>query len=695
MPDFVLEIGFEEMPARFLAPLTRELEENIKSLLLREMIKFESVQAFSTPRRLCACVVGIASRQDSRLETVTGPPASIAFDQDGNLTKAGQGFARSQQVDADVLFRRQTDKGEYLAVEKTVGGKSSLEVLPGICQETIRGFNFPKKMRWSDSFTFGRPVRWILAMLDQETLIFNVSDIQSGALTFGHRVLGAGPFKLSSASEYFSVLKEKGRVVLNPAERMDIIRDRASLLAGEVGGRIVENDNLVKETSNLVEFPNPVLGRFAQKYLELPREVLLTSMETHQKSFGLAGNDNKLMPYFLTVINNDPQDINLVRKGWERVLKARLEDAMFFWNADKSVSIDERQAELDRVVFMAALGSMGDKSRRLEKIAGYICDVLGMANKANVRQAALLCKSDLVSEMVGEFADLQGIMGGIYAQLSGYDQEISRAIYEHYLPHGPESDLPETMAGAIVSLADKADNLVGCFGLNMAPTGAADPYALRRQSLGIIRIILEHGLDLDLRRLFDFCGKSYAGAKWKQDLYLAKENLIQFMSARLKVYWQGRGYDGKIVEAVIQAGCENILQTENRLKALLQFSRHPDYEAAVLTFKRIDNIIRKQGMDAGVELCEEYSSGLLQDDYETRLARRIDEVLADWEEQWQNADFEGLFDRLHTLRPAVDDFFDNVMVMCEDQKLRQNRINMLNILSKKLGTLADFSALQV
>ncbi|MFP4324562.1 MAG: glycine--tRNA ligase subunit beta [Desulfonatronovibrio sp.] len=695
MPDFVLEIGFEEMPARFLASLSKELKENSETYLQQGMINYQSIEIYSTPRRLCAYISNMAAVQESKQELITGPPASIAFDQENKLTKAGAGFARSQRVEEGDLFRHQTDKGEYLAVNKTFGGKDTIDVLPEICRQLVSKFNFPKKMRWADKFAFGRPIRWILAMLDKKTVDFTVSDVSSGSLTFGHRVLGPGPFELSTASDYFQTVENRGRIVLDPEKRRDMIRSKADLLAREVDGEIVKNEDLVWETSNLVEFPNPVLGKFDQKYLELPREVLLTSMETHQKSFGVTDLDNSLLPYFLTVINNDPQDIGLVRKGWERVLKARLEDAMFFWNTDKAESIESRQEKLERVVFLASLGSMGDKSRRLKKISGYICDQLGREDKETVTQAAFLCKNDLVSEMVGEFADLQGIMGGIYAGLAGYNDSISRAVYEHYLPHGPESDLPETIAGAIVSIADKADNLLGCFGLKKIPTGATDPYALRRQALGIIRIVLKFRLDLNLRQLFTFCSRAYCNVEWKEDLYLTRENLIQFICARLKAYWQGKGYDGKIVDAVLQAGSENILTAEKRLAALVRFSRDPSFEAAVLTFKRIDNIIQKQGKDSGIELQEEYRSHLFQDDYETRLARKIEEVLADWEQQWDQGDFEALFDRLHDLRPVVDEFFDNVMVMCDDRKLRQNRLNMLNILSKKLGSLADFSALQV
>ncbi|WP_028574450.1 glycine--tRNA ligase subunit beta [Desulfonatronovibrio hydrogenovorans] len=695
MSDFVLEIGFEEMPARFLPVLTRNLKVSFMALLDREMIKYQKVESYSTPRRLSVHAYAVSAVQEKKEELVTGPPVSIAFDAQNSLTKAGIGFARSQQVDVSDLFRHPTEKGEYLAVKKIIGGKKTLKVLPDICAQAVNGLVFPKKMRWADSFTFGRPIRWILALFDDQPVDFSISDIQSGSVTFGHRVLGPGPWEVGHASEYFDILSGQGKVVLDPEKRKEMISTDTAGLAAEIGGNVVENQGLIKETSYLVEFPKVVLGGYDRKYLELPREVLLTSMETHQKSFGLADEAGNLLPYFLTVINNDPLDLDLVRKGWERVLKARLEDAMFFWNADRAITAEERLKMLDRVVFLASLGTMGDKSRRLEKISGFICDDLGESRKADIRKAALICKSDLVSEMVGEFPDLQGIMGGIYSSLEGYGQDISKAVYDHYLPLGPDSPLPSDIAGAIVSLADKADNLTGCFGLNLIPTGAADPYALRRQALGMIRIILDQGLDIDLRKLFHFCSRSYSGVKWKLDLYQAQESLLQFMSARLKSLWQGRGVDGKIVDAVIQAGSENILVAEKRLDSLLRFSTHPDFEAAVLTFKRIDNIVRKQGREDGVELQDDFNPELLQDAQEVALGRHIQEVVKDWDEQWNRKEFDLLFARLHELRPLIDDFFDGVMVMCDDQNLRQNRLNMLNTLSKRLGSLADFSALQV
>ena len=695
MPEFVMEIGFEEMPARFLEVLTRDFENNLSRNLHAHMLDCEKIMALSTPRRLCAYICGLDRVQKQKQEVLFGPPVSIGLDQDNNPTRAGLGFARSQQVDVSELIVRETEKGTYLAVQKTVGGKNSEHILPEICANAVKELGFSKKMRWSGPFTFGRPIRWILALLDEQVIDFQISDVRSSFLTYGHRVLGPGPFKISRASDYFKVIREQGKVVLDSASRQEIIQSGSKRLAESIKGLIIANDALVRENVNLAEYPRPILGRFDSIYLELPREVLLTSMQTHQKSFGLNDEHGKVLPYFVAVINNNPDDPALIRKGWERVLKARLEDARFFWEADKAASFDEWLEKLEKVVFLAPLGSMAEKARRLERVSGYLCDNLHIAEKKDVQTAALICKTDLVSEMVGEFPDLQGIMGGIYAAHAGYNDNIARAVYEHYLPLGPEFAPPSSSEGAIVSLADKADNLAGCFGLDMLPSGAADPYALRRQALGMIRIILEHGLKINLKDLLSFSCRTYIEVEWKQDPDQALEKLLQFFAARLKAYWQSRGIDNKLVEAVIQSGFLDILSAEHRLLALRDFSRHHEFEAAVLTFKRVDNIIRKQAGAAGVALSEGYDPDLLQEDHELKLDRAIKEIMSDWDMLWKSEEFKELFAKLHALRPYVDGFFDHVMVMCDDVNLRQNRINMLNFLAKKFEKLADFSALQV
>lgn len=695
MPDFVLEIGFEEMPARFLRQITIDFRQALDRELESHMLDHGQVRTWSTPRRLCAYVSGLSEVQTSKEEIVTGPPVAVGLDEQGGYTKAGQGFARSQQVDVQELMIQETEKGRYLAVQKKVGGAQTRDILPQICTEAVNSLGFPKKMRWWDRFTFGRPIRWILAKMDEQVIDFQIADVKSADMTYGHRVLGPGPFRVDQAKDYFRIIREEAGVILDFQERKDIITSEASNLAREIQGKVVENEKLAGENANLAEFPGPVLGSFDPGYLELPREVLLTSMESHQKSFGVVDDEDRLLPSFVAVINNRPDSRGLIRKGWERVLKARLEDARFFWNSDKAASFDEWMQKLEKVVFMAPLGSMGEKSRRLERISGFLCDRLQSADKKDVQKAAFICKADLVSEMVGEFADLQGIMGGIYASHAGYNDNVARAVYEHYLPLGPDSDTPSTPEGALVSLADKMDNLVGCFGLDMLPTGAADPYALRRQALGVTRIIIKHALRLDIQDLISFTAKSYTGATWKQDPEQALEKLMQFFSARLKAYWQGQGFQGKLVDAVLQSGFSDIYAAQGRLDAIREFSLDENFEAAVLTYKRVDNIIRKQAGDAGVSLKQDYDPGLLQEDLEIKLDRAIREIMTDWDTLWQNEDFSSLFNKLNALRPSVDAFFDHVMVMCQDEKLRQNRLGLLNSLSLKFKKLADFSALQV
>ncbi|WP_291321320.1 glycine--tRNA ligase subunit beta [Desulfonatronospira sp.] len=693
MPDFVLEVGFEEMPARFLKALTHDFRQSLMQELESQMLDCENIQAWATPRRLSAYVFQVAQYQIRKEDVITGPPVAIGLDQENRPTKAGLGFARSQQVDVQELMIQDTEKGGYLAVKKTVGGRPAREILPQVCEKVIISLGFPKKMRWWDRFTFGRPVRWILAKMDGLNIEFQIADTKSGNITYGHRVLGPGPYRVDQAADYFRIVRDQAQVILNFQERKDIILKESANLARAEGGSIIANDRLADENANLTEFPVPIMGSFDSMYLELPREVLLTSMESHQKSFGVLDGQGRIMPNFVAVINNRPDPGGIIKKGWERVLKARLEDARFFWNVDKSTSFDQWMQKLEKVVFLAPLGSMGEKSRRLERICGFLCDKLQLPDKKDIQTAGRICKADLVSEMVGEFADLQGIMGGIYASHAGYNDKVARAVYQHYLPLGPESDLPSTTEGAIVSLADKVDNLVGCFGLDMLPSGAADPYALRRQSLGMIRIVLGRGLRLDMENLISFTARNYEGVDWKQDPEQALEKLLHFFSIRLKTYWQGQGYEGKLVDAVLHSGFSDMYAAEKRLQAILDFSLDENFEAAVLTYKRVDNIIRKQAQ--GVDLSLDYQPGLLQEEQEINLDRAIKEIMSDWEDLWQKEDFRALFAKLNALRPSVDAFFDHVMVMCDDEKLRQNRLRLLNYLSLKFKKLADFSALQV
>ena len=695
MARFVLEIGVEEMPARFLSSLAKELKDLFFQKLQDTKIQFSDVSSYATPRRLVVYINDLAPFQDEEEQVIIGPPVKIALDENNKPTRAGSGFARSQGVDIEDTFVLDTDKGQYLAVRKKIGGAATYDILPEICVQVISALTFPKKMRWAGDFTFGRPIRWLLALMDDKEVKFQVADLESGQLTYGHRVMGPGPFTVNSARDYFQIIESQGRVVLDFENRKKIIREQGDKLATEVNGQVAWKSTLLDQVANLVEYPEPVLGRFDPEYLELPQEVLLTSMETHQKSFGLRDENGRLLPYFLTIINIDPEDLDLVRKGWERVLKARLEDARFFWEADCRTPLKVWLDELEKVIFLAPLGSMGDKSRRLQRLAAHLAGLIFPDMEKDLARAGRLAKTDLVSEMVGEFPDLQGIMGGIYARLKGESEAVSRAVSEHYLPAGQDSPIPQSKEGALLAIADKIDTMVGCFGLKMIPTGAADPYALRRQALGVIRIILGHDLFLSLSELIDYTFAGYENVEWKISFEELKQELLNFFGQRLKAYWTGQGYATRVVDAVLGAGFDNIKIAFVRLKALADFSQKSYFEQAVLTFKRADNIIRKQGEKLGEKFTGDFNFSLLEEPAEKNLAEKIGDLVQVWEKLWLDQDFAGLFELLLELRPVVDEFFDHVMVMCEDKDLRLNRLNLLFALTSRLSKLADFSALQV
>lgn len=696
MAKFVLEIGTEELPARFLPGLESSLEELFGNALKREWIDFTEIQTYTTPRRLVVWVPELSDIQAEREDIIIGPPVGIAYDADGQISKAGLGFAKKQGLGPESLFVHKSEKGEYLAIKKRLGGQKSSLLLPDICTNLLNNLSFPNKMHWESSgLTFGRPIRWLLALMDTEVIPFQAASIVADRYTRGHRVLGPGPWEIPSAEVFFEILYEKGRVVLDVAKRKEIVRRRGDDLAKEHKGNVIWNIGLLDEVANLVEYPKPILGSFDRSYLKLPREVLLTSMERHQKCFGIEDEYGHMLPYFLCTLNIEPKDENLVKTGWERVLKARLEDAAFFWKTDTSTSLQKWVDELYKVVFIGPLGSMGEKTQRLQEICRYMAKKINPESEREVVRAAQLAKTDLVSEMVGEFAELQGIMGGIYARQKGESDVVSRAIYEHYLPTGQDSPVPQSLAGAILSIAEKGDNLVGCFGLNMIPSGTHDPYALRRQSLGILRIVLTHELRFSLTALFQKVYEIYGHKEWKLSSDELIGNLLDFFSHRIRAYYANQGFETKIVEAALGAGFADVFSFHNRLMALLRFSREEDFENAVLSFKRIDNILRKQGNESGQDIDGQYDNNRLMESQEKELVEFWERISPRWDELWKEEDFDNLFALLWDLRPFVDNFFDQVMVMADDHQLRRNRLNILKNIVNKLGRLAEFAALQV
>ena len=699
MATFVLEIGFEELPARFLASLEEQAAGAMRAALEERHLAFEDLAVAVTPRRAAVTVTGLADVQPVREEEVLGPPARIAYGPDGAPTKAATGFAAGQGVDVGALYPVQTEKGEYLAATVRTGGNAASDVLAELCPDLILGLSFPKRMHWGAYDTlFARPLRWVLALLDDAVVPFSVGPLESGRVTYGHRVHGPGPFEIAAATAYASVIGEQGHITLHGADRRATIIDRGNALALDAGGRVLWKDSLLDEVQGLAEHPVPLLGAIDPAYLELPREVLLTSMESHQKSFGLEGPDGALMPYFLTVLNMTPPDADLVRRGWERVLRARLEDARFFWKSDLAANFDDWRASLDKVTFLAPLGSMGDKTRRLAQLCRWLSQAVAdtEGEKTDPEQAAragLLSKADLVSGMVGEFDTLQGIMGGIYAAKKGEPAAVSAALAEQYLPAGPDTPIPASMTGAIVSMADKADTLAGCFGLGMIPTGAADPYALRRCALGIARIMLEKGLRFDVAALFEQAVELYGDRNWKVQPPENLAKLCEFFSARVRNMFLGQGEDTLLVEAVTNVDALDVWAAARRLDALRAMSRSADFDQSVQTFKRVANIIRKQAEGASMP-DGNWVAGLFTEQAERELADAVSDFNSRFAALEREHDYPALFGLLAGMRPAVDAFFEGVMVMAEDPAVRANRLNLLAALLKPLSQLADFAALQ-
>ncbi|MBD5553102.1 MAG: glycine--tRNA ligase subunit beta [Desulfovibrio sp.] len=693
MARFVLEIGAEEVPARFLASAEEALVKTVEENLRAANLGFDKIAAMSTPRRLVLTVDGLPELQPETETVIAGPPVAIAYDAAGAPTKALTGFAAANQIAPGAVFRQKTDKGEYIVCRKKSGGLPTRDALAAMLPQIITGLPFAKRMRWGSHDTqYARPLRWILALLDDQVVPFTVGPVASGRQTMGHRVHGPGPFEVGRSQDYEKVAADNCRITVDPKQRRELIMTTGNELASAAGGKALWKDSLLEEVCGLVEHPVPLLADFDPSYLEIPAEVLLTSMETHQKSFGVAGPDGKLLPHFLTVLNLTPTDAAVVKKGWERVLRARLEDARFFWRADLGAKFDDWLARLDQVIFIGPLGSMGEKSRRLAQLCEWLAWRLAPENlePAKAARAGLLAKADLVSAMVGEFDTLQGIMGGIYAEKAGEAPEVARALQEQYLPAGPDSPLPTTPAGAILSIADKADTLAGCFGLNMIPTGAADPNGLRRCALGIIRILIDRDWRLNTNDLFARAAELYGDRKWKLDKAEAAARLQEFFQERLRRYFMSRGYDTLLVDAVIAADASNPADAKARLDAMAAFATSGQFLQAAQTLKRVENMGRK----AETRSCD-YREDLLSDAAEKELGACLAALLPKLDAQISKGEYQQALASLTELAQPVGKFFDEVLVLCDAEDLKANRLKLLNAIGSRFGKIAQFSLLQV
>ncbi len=700
--QLVFEIGVEELPARFCEPALEQIEAMFRERAEELRVGFDSLRTLATPRRLTLLVDGLADKQTDLEEERTGPPAKIAF-RDGEPTKAAIGFARGQGVDVADLYTVDTDKGEYLAAKVFEAGAPTTELLPQVLDDIIAKLHFPKSMRWAErTERFARPVRWILAVADGQIVPVSFAGVDSSNITRGHRFAAPEAFEVTDIDSYLDGLSN-AHVVVDPEDRRQQIVEGLQAIADDIGGTLVEDPELVDEVTFLVEEPHAIAIKFGDEYLELPDEVLTSSMRSHQRYFSIADESGESLISVCGVIYNTPVTTpEQVYDGNLRVLKARLDDARFFWEKDLKTALDARVDKLTDVVWLKKLGSMKDRSERMSRLAGDIAEALGFDEHLHraAKRAGLLSKADLVTDMVGEFPDLQGVMGREYALADDEDADVARAIYEQYLPKGADDDVPQSGAGAAVALAEKIDALVGTFGIDLIPTSTSDPYALRRAALGVIRILQERELSVPLSKLFELSIAAYGalspGVLEKDKAELVAE-LLDFAATRLK-YQLADEYPTDVVDAVLAASKDDVLSVRNRVDALAELRSEPDFEPLAIGFKRVVNILRKQADEgtkqAQAELAETVNPELFADDAERALHAAWHDAIDEVDAALDKRDWRRACKALIALKAPVDDFFDNVMVMADDEALRNNRIALLDELRGLFLKVADISKIQ-
>ncbi len=707
MADFLLELGCEEIPARMLDSGAAELASRVGELLVAQRLaESAEVEAFSTPRRLAVLAKGIRAGQPDLEEQVLGPSTKVAF-KDGKPTAAAEAFAKKVGLDPTKLEKVTTPKGEYLAARVTRKGRAAAEVLAEALPAEILRLYWAKNMYWRGKAAerFVRPVRWLVAMLDGQVIPVELGGVRAGSTSRGHRTLSKGPVKIASPTAYAEALEAAG-VVASYAAREQRIRKALDAATRTVpGARWREDAALLSTVVNLTEFPSALLGTFDREFLALPEEVLVTVMRDHQKYFAVESEDGKLAPHFLAVLNTDSDPDGAIRHGHERVLRARFADARFFWEADQKRPLKERIESLKAVTFQKDLGSYYQKAERVAALANQLAADLANAgikiDRNAVHEAAWLCKTDLTTELVKEFTELQGVVGGLYARAQGLSPAIADAIYDHYKPESTDEPAPRTVEAAVLSIADKADSIAGMFALGLQPTGSKDPFALRRQANGIIKTLAEQKLPLGLTPLFAAALKGYEGTeaakRFPADFGATPSHskvlapIVIFLGDRLEFYLRdtlGFAYD--IVNAVLVAAMDDVTDAVARAEAVAQVRSSQDFESISIAFKRMKNILR-QAQEEKKKVAEHFDPGGLQEEAEKALAEQLPRVRATVEKHRSVREYDAALREVSTLRPLVDRFFDKVMVMVEDEQVRANRLALLQKLLRDFSRIADFS----
>ena len=672
--DFLLELGTEELPPKLLQKISNALTTNLTDQLSELKLSFGKVESFATPRRLAVLVHDLQLQQDDQTVERKGPALS-APDQ------AVEGFAKSCGVSKQDLSHKAFGKADYYFFTKEQKGLKTTDLLEDVVDTAIKKIPIAKPMRWGNlDFTFVRPTHWLVMMLGSEVVPATVMGLSAGNTTKGLRFTGEQEFGIDNAADYQQTLFDRAQIEVDFDARKQIIRKQVMQVASKSKANAVIDESLLDEVCALVEYPCAFSGGFDQKFLSVPEEALISAMKSHQKYFHMVDDNEKLLPSFISVANIESSDLSVIIDGNERVIRPRLSDSEFFWEKDKAESLESRLSKLNDVLFMKSLGSMGDKVKRIESLSSYIAGVIG-ANVDYSARAGLLSKSDLVSDMVGEFADLQGVMGGYYALNDGEDESVSIAIREHYHPRFSGDSLPSSKEGLVVAIADKLDTITGIYGIGQGPTGSKDPYALRRMALGLLRIMVEGQLNLDLKALI---AQSLSLHSSKVDASSA-DDIYQFMMDRLRAYYKEQKVSAKAFEAVLAVRPESPYDFHRRVEALNLFTQQSESESLIESNKRIANILKEHD-----NLGTDVDTSVFVEDAEKALYEAVSNVAKDLS---LSADYEQTMNKLLGLKDSIDSFFDQVMVNTDDEILKRSRLTLLNWVRSLFLSVADISYL--
>jgi glycyl-tRNA synthetase beta chain len=698
--DFLLEIGTEEIPAGYITEALPLVEKDFKSFLLTSRITVEDLKVWGTPRRLVIIARGMSEKQQDQKNEITGPPKHVAYDAQGNLTPAGLGFAKKQNIKPQALSIKKTEKGEYLCAVLSQKGQNTDKILAAFLPQFITSIYFPKTMRWeARQVRFARPVRWLLCLWGKQALKFKLGELATGNKTRGHLILtGNKESTVKNSAGYERTLSQL-KVIVDPIKRQ--ARIKAELERVTKGkGQLSADDILLSTVTNLTEYPTAILGKFDQRYLNLPAEVLITCMRHHQKYFTVKDSQGNLLPYFAGISNGDPKAAGMVREGYERVLSARLEDAAFYYKMDTESHLEEKVEKLRGVVFQEKLGSLYGKVERVIRVSEYIASQLPFTgyNLTDVRRTALLCKADLVTEMVKEFPELQGIIGREYALKYSEKEDVGQGIYEHYLPLSITGPLPKTVNGAIVSIADKMDTIVSDFAIGLVPDSSGDPFGLRRQAQGIIRILIDNHWNFSLFELIE------------KEIRILKESGIEvadtgellnkvwkFFRERVEYIFSLEPYKLAYDEiaAALDVGYSEVHNTLKRAQSLHELRPLPDFEPITAGFKRANNILKQARDKKLLGEGEKLDESRLVEEAEKKLYHKFMEIKAEAEQYLGKGNYTEALRRLVSLRPDIDTFFDKVMVMVEDRQLMTNRLMLLKEIAGLFQRIADISKLVI